>query len=62
MLNNSFEVTVVRDEGTWSAVVDGVDGAQVWDDEFEGLETGIRAKLEELRGATDPDLVWHVDS
>ena len=54
MLNNSFEVTVVRDEG--------VDGAQVWDDGFEGLETGIRAKLEELRGATDPDLVWHVDS
>ena len=53
---------MVRDEGTWCAVVDGVDGAQVWDDEFEGLETGIRSKLEELRGATDPDLVWHVDS
>ena len=62
MLNNSFEVTVVRDEGTWCAVVDGVDGAQGWDDEVAGLETGIRAKLEELRGATDPDLVWHVDS
>jgi hypothetical protein len=62
MMNESYTVTVIRDEGTWCAVVAGVEDAQVWGAEFEELEAGIRTRLEQLRGVTDAELTWHVDS
>ncbi|WP_145941954.1 hypothetical protein [Corynebacterium glyciniphilum] len=49
----------------WCAAVVGVDGAVVWGDDFEDLETAVRAKLAELVGGhadDEPELTWQIDS
>ncbi len=65
----NYTVNVVREADaddaagtTWCAAVIGVEGAVVWGDDFEGLDTAVRARLADLTGAVDAELTWQIDS
>ncbi|AHW64539.1 hypothetical protein [Corynebacterium glyciniphilum] len=59
----SDDTTDVETAGTtWCAAVVGVDGAVVWGDDFENLETAVRAKLADLVPGEEPELTWQIDS
>lgn len=62
----SDDMTDVEMAGTtWCAAVVGVEGAVVWGDDFEDLETAVRARLAELvdeHAGDEPELTWQIDS